>query len=69
MLLVQNIPTNKNCGTLGDTSVLSFTPHKIITMGQGGMVMTDNYDTYEKLINLIFVFLTLPNHVKSSNLN
>ena len=44
--------TNKNCGTLGDTSVLSFTPHKIITMGQGGMVMTDNSDTYEKLINL-----------------
>ena len=43
---------NKNCGTLGDTSVLSFTPHKIITMGQGGMVLTDNPNTHEELINL-----------------
>ena len=25
---------NKNCGSLGDLSIFSFTPHKIITMGQ-----------------------------------
>ena len=30
--------SHKKCGKLGDLSVLSFTPHKIITMGQGGMV-------------------------------
>jgi len=44
--------SDKNCGSLGDTSVLSFTPHKIITMGQGGMVLTDNSETYDELINL-----------------
>lgn len=29
-------------GNLGDLSVLSFTPHKIITTGQGGMILTNN---------------------------
>ena len=43
---------DKYCGGLGDSSVFSFTPHKIITMGQGGMVLTDNLETYEKLIKL-----------------
>jgi perosamine synthetase len=43
---------NKMCGSLGDLSVFSFTPHKIITMGQGGMVLTDNKKMYEKLFNL-----------------
>ena len=33
---------NAACGSLGNASVLSFTPHKIITTGQGGMVLTDN---------------------------
>ena len=31
---------NISCGNLGSTSIISFTPHKIITMGQGGMVLT-----------------------------
>ncbi len=39
----------KKCLKLGDLSTLSFTPHKIITMGQGGMILTDN----EKLSNFI----------------
>ena len=30
------------CGKLGDISIFSFTPHKIITTGQGGMVLTDS---------------------------
>ena len=33
--------SHKKCGKLGDLSIFSFTPHKIITMGQGGMVLTD----------------------------
>ena len=33
---------NKKCGNLGDVSIFSFTPHKIITTGQGGMVLTNN---------------------------
>ena len=33
-------------------SVFSFTPHKIITMGQGGLVLTDEDNLYEYLIEL-----------------
>ncbi len=40
---------NFNAGNLGDLSVLSFTPHKIITTGQGGMILTNN----QKLANNI----------------
>ena len=36
----------KALGTFGDAGVLSFTPHKIITTGQGGAVVTDNEDVY-----------------------
>ena len=43
---------NIACGSLGNTSVLSFTPHKIITTGQGGMVLTDNKRVYEKVMDL-----------------
>lgn len=32
---------HKKCGKLGDLSIFSFTPHKIITMGQGGMILSD----------------------------
>lgn len=42
----------KNCGSLGDVSIFSFTPHKIITTGQGGMVLTDNEEIYEKINRL-----------------
>ena len=44
--------TNQKCGSLGDISIFSFTPHKIITMGQGGMVLLDDKSIYEKLIDL-----------------
>jgi perosamine synthetase len=40
------------CGSLGDISIFSFTPHKIITMGQGGMVLTNNEQIYEFLYDL-----------------
>ena len=42
---------NVYCGSLGDLSVISFTPHKIITMGQGGMVLTDNEKFFNYLID------------------
>jgi len=42
----------KNCGSIGDLSVISFTPHKIITTGQGGMVLTNNSDYYNFLIQI-----------------
>ncbi len=43
---------DKMCGSLGRMSVFSFTPHKIITMGQGGLVLTDEDNLYEYLIEL-----------------
>ena len=43
---------NSKCGSLGDLSILSFTPHKIITMGQGGMIFTDNEDYYNHIVSL-----------------
>ena len=42
----------KQCGNLGDASVLSLTPHKIITTGQGGVVLTDNSKIYKNAIKL-----------------
>ena len=42
----------QKCGSLGDISIISFTPHKIITMGQGGMILTDNESFYKKIIEL-----------------
>ena len=43
---------NISCGSIGKLSILSFTPHKIITMGQGGMVLLDDDEIYENLIDL-----------------
>lgn len=43
---------DKKCGSLGDISTLSFTPHKIITMGQGGMLLFDNENLYDKILDL-----------------
>ena len=40
------------CGGIGDLSVLSFTPHKIITMGQGGMILTNNSKKFKYLNDL-----------------
>jgi perosamine synthetase len=43
---------NTFCGSLGDLSIISFTPHKIMTTGQGGMVLTDNQDFYDFLVQM-----------------
>jgi perosamine synthetase len=42
----------KYLGTFGDAGVFSFTPHKIITTGQGGAVVTNDKDIYEKVSSL-----------------
>jgi perosamine synthetase len=33
---------NKKCGSFGDVSILSFYPNKLITTGEGGMVLCNN---------------------------
>ena len=42
----------KNVGTFGDLNVLSFCQNKVITTGEGGAIVTDSDELYEKL-NLI----------------
>ena len=43
---------NKYLGTFGDMGCFSFAPNKIITTGQGGVIVTNNKSLYKKLIRL-----------------
>ncbi|MFO0322860.1 MAG: DegT/DnrJ/EryC1/StrS family aminotransferase [Bacteroidota bacterium] len=42
----------KPCGSFGDVSVFSFYPNKLITTGEGGMILTDDDSVAEKLRSL-----------------
>ena len=47
----------KPCGSFGDVSIFSFYPNKLITTGEGGMIVTDNEEITERcksLRNLCF---------------
>lgn len=47
----------RKCGSFGDISIFSFYPNKIITTGEGGMVLMDDEELYERcksLRNLCF---------------
>ncbi len=46
----QGLPTGD--GRFSDLTVFSFHPVKIITTGEGGMIMTNRSDLYEKLLRL-----------------
>jgi perosamine synthetase len=49
---------DRPCGSFGDISVFSFYPNKLITTGEGGMVLTDNPYLAERarsLRNLCFI--------------
>ena len=39
---------NKPCGSFGDISIFSFYPNKHITTGEGGMLLTDNINFYNR---------------------
>lgn len=43
---------DKKCGSFGDISIFSFYPNKHITTGEGGMVLMDNEQLYEKCKSL-----------------
>lgn len=48
----------KPCGSFGDISIFSFYPNKLITTGEGGMILTDNKklaDKCRQLRNLCFL--------------
>ena len=40
---------DKKVGTFGDSSMLSFCQNKVITTGEGGAIVTDSKEVYEKL--------------------
>ena len=42
----------KACGTFGKVGVFSMSPHKIITTGQGGIIVTNDYMTYLEIKRL-----------------
>lgn len=47
----------RNCGSFGDISIFSFYPNKLITTGEGGMLLTDDLalaNRCKKLRNLCF---------------
>ena len=44
--------SKQNVGSFGDLACYSFYSNKIITTGEGGMVVTNNYNYYKKLIYL-----------------
>lgn len=46
------------CGGFGDISTFSFYPNKLITTGEGGMVLTDNPDLAERLGLIKNLFFT-----------
>ena len=39
-------------GSLGDISTFSFYTNKIVSMGEGGIVLTNNQDTYSRLLSI-----------------
>lgn len=41
---------NRKVGTLADMTMFSFHPVKTITTGEGGMIVTDNKELYDKMI-------------------
>jgi len=45
-------PTWKRCGSFGDMSCFSFYANKLITTGEGGMVLTDKPELAERLQSL-----------------
>lgn len=42
----------KPCGSFGDVSVFSFYPNKLITTGEGGMILTDDINSANRLRSL-----------------
>jgi perosamine synthetase len=43
---------DRNCGTLGDVSVFSLQTSKLVPAGEGGMLLTDSDEIYERAICL-----------------
>jgi len=51
---------NKYLGTFGNVGIFSFTPHKIVTTGQGGAVVTNDEELYRKIKKLKDFHRTAP---------
>lgn len=53
---------NKLAGTFGDAGCFSFYANKIITAGEGGMIITNNKTLYKKLIKLRAYYISDRRH-------
>jgi perosamine synthetase len=43
----------KKAGSFGQVAILSFSPNKIITTGEGGMLLTNDYEIYERACSIV----------------
>jgi perosamine synthetase len=43
----------KKVGSFGQVAILSFSPNKIITTGEGGMLLTNDYEIYERARSIV----------------
>ena len=44
-------PVWRRCGSFGEVSAFSFYANKIITTGEGGMIVTDSHEVYERAMS------------------
>ena len=56
----------KRCGSFGDISTFSFYANKLVTTGEGGMVLTDDDELAAKCHNLRNLFFRKPRYVHDS---
>ena len=59
---------NKKFGTYGDITTLSFFANKIITTGEGGMILSNNKEYYNYFKSHINLFFTKERNFKHSNI-
>jgi perosamine synthetase len=54
---------NRPCGSFGDISIFSFYPNKLITTGEGGMLVTNNHELAAKSQSLRNLCFSQPRYV------
>jgi dTDP-4-amino-4,6-dideoxygalactose transaminase len=47
-----SIYRNVRVGALGDMGIFSFQSSKLVTAGEGGIILTNNYDYYERILSI-----------------
>ncbi len=58
----------KKCGSIGDCSTFSFYANKLITTGEGGMVLTDDIDIYKKCLSYKNLYFSIDERFRHDEL-